>query len=52
MCVLFNFKENFDFYGYKVEEKYLNLVFDDEYCNWYFFRRFRMMLFNEKVYNW
>lgn len=50
-CVLFNSKENFDSYGYKAEEKYSNLVLDDEHRNWYFFRRFRMMLSNEKVYN-
>lgn len=47
-CVLFNSKGNFDSYGDKAEEKYSNLVLDDEHRDWYFFRRFKMMLSNEK----
>lgn len=50
-CVLFNSKGNFDSYGDEAEEKYSNLVRDDEHRNWYFFRRFKMMLSNKKVYN-
>lgn len=50
-CVLFNSTGNFDSYGDKAEEKYSNLVLDDEHRDWYFFRRFKMMLSNEKVYN-
>lgn len=47
-CVLFNSKGNFDSYGDEAEEKYSNLVRDDEHRNWYFFRRFKMMLSNKK----
>lgn len=47
-CVLFNSTGNFDSYGDKAEEKYSNLVLDDEHRDWYFFRRFKMMLSNEK----
>lgn len=47
-CVLFNPKGNFDSYGDEAEEKYSTLVLFDKHRDWYFFRRFKMMLSNEK----
>lgn len=48
-CVLFDPKRNFHSFGYKAEEKYSNLAFDDMHLDWYFFRRFKMTLYNNMV---
>lgn len=48
-CVLFDPERNFHSFGYKAEEKYSNLAFDDKHLDWYFFRRFKMMLYNNMV---
>lgn len=49
-CVLFDSKQTFHSFGYEAEEKYSNLALDDKHHDWYYFSRFKMMLYNKKVY--
>ena len=48
---LFDGNGTFDSFGYKAEEKYCNLVLDkvEDLDDWYYFERFRMKLFDQKV---
>lgn len=48
-CVLFDSTQKFHSFGYEAEEKYSNLALDDEHYDWYYFRRFKMMLYNKMV---
>lgn len=48
-CVLFDPTEKFNSFGYDAEEKYSNLALDDNHHDWYYFRRFKMMLYNKMV---
>lgn len=47
-CVLFDSKGNFHSFGFEAEEKYFSLACDNNHHDWYFFRHFKMMLYNEK----
>ena len=47
--VLFNKGGQFHSFGYEAEEKYTSLAFDDEHHDWYYFRRFKMILNDKKV---
>lgn len=51
-CVLFDQTGKFDSFGYEAEEKYSNLALEDEHHDWFYFRRFKMMLYNTKVYSY
>ena len=46
--VLFNKGGQFHSFGYEAEEMYTSLAFDDEQHDWYYFRRFKMIL-NDKM---
>lgn len=46
-CVLFDSTQTFHSFGYEAEEKYSNLALDDEHHDWYYFKRFKMMLYNK-----
>ena len=48
-CVLFEKDGKFNSFGYEAEEKYSNLALDDNHHDWYYFRRFKMMLYDKKV---
>jgi hypothetical protein len=48
-CVLFNKDQRFDSFGYEAEDKYSDLAEDEEHGEWYFFKRFKMSLFNKDV---
>lgn len=48
-CLLLNPKGEFDSFGYPAEGKYYNLTNDDAHHGWKFFKRFKMILLNEKV---
>lgn len=48
-CVLFDPTKKFNSFGYDAEEKYSNLALDDNHHDWYYFRRFKMMLYNKMV---
>nr|XP_022323072.1 heat shock 70 kDa protein 12A-like [Crassostrea virginica] len=47
-CVLFDAAGKFHSFGFEAEEKYSNLALDDNHHDWYYFRRFKMMLYDEK----
>uniref|UniRef100_A0A8W8L658 Heat shock 70 kDa protein 12B n=1 Tax=Magallana gigas TaxID=29159 RepID=A0A8W8L658_MAGGI len=47
-CVLFDPTGKFYSFGYGAEEKYSNLALDDEHHDWFYFYRFKMMLYNKK----
>ena len=48
-CVLFDAAGKFHSFGFEAEEKYSNLALDDNHHDWYYFRRFKMMLYDKKV---
>ena len=48
-CVLFTPDRTFDSFGFEAEDKYMDLSMDKENCEWYFFRRFKMQLYHNKV---
>lgn len=45
ICVLFNKEKELDKFGFEVEVKYLDLMFENDYDDWYFFGRFKMVLY-------
>ena len=48
-CVLFHPSGEFDSFGFDAEEKYNDLAMDDLHHDWFFFRRFKMLLYNTEV---
>ena len=48
-CVLFDSAQKFHSFGFEAEEKYSNLALDDKHHDWYYFRRFKMMLYDKMV---
>ena len=48
-CVLFNQRGMFDSFGGDAEDKYTSLAEDEKHRDWYFFRRFKMQLYRNKV---
>lgn len=48
-CVLFDPTKTFHSFGYEAEEKYLDLADEDKHHDWFYFRRFKMMLYSMKV---
>ena len=48
-CVLFDAAGTFHSFGFEAEEKYSNLALEDNHHDWYYFRRFKMMLYDKKV---
>ncbi|XP_021349340.1 heat shock 70 kDa protein 12A-like isoform X2 [Mizuhopecten yessoensis] len=47
-CVLFKPDESFDTFGFEAEDKYAKLIDDDKHHDWFFFRRFKMSLYEQK----
>jgi hypothetical protein len=47
--ILFKPNRQFDSFGFEAEDKYSDLALDDEHRDWYYFRRFKMMLYSSKV---
>ncbi|XP_063447377.1 heat shock 70 kDa protein 12A-like [Mytilus trossulus] len=45
-CLLLNNKKELDSFGYEAENKYADIVMDDEQDNYYYFQRFKMNLHN------
>ncbi|OWF37208.1 heat shock 70 kDa protein 12A-like [Mizuhopecten yessoensis] len=45
-CALFTPEQKFHSFGFDAEDKYADLAIDDEHHDWYYFRRFKMMLYN------
>lgn len=51
-CVLFDQTGKFHSFGYDAEENYSNLALEDKHHDWFYFSRFKMMLYNTKVYSY
>ena len=49
-CVLLNPDKKFDSFGYEAENKFSELAEEDEHHGWYFFRRFKMLLYDTEVF--
>ncbi|KAL4236721.1 hypothetical protein ACF0H5_005105 [Mactra antiquata] len=47
-CILFRPDRKFDSFGFEAEDKYMELTMDNEHNQWYFFKRFKMSLYNSK----
>ncbi|XP_033742408.1 heat shock 70 kDa protein 12B-like [Pecten maximus] len=45
-CALFTPEQKFHSFGFDAEDKYADLAIDNEHQDWYYFRRFKMMLYN------
>ncbi|KAK3600518.1 hypothetical protein CHS0354_028718 [Potamilus streckersoni] len=45
-CILFSPDQRFHSFGYEAEEKYSDLLMDEEHEAWYYFKRFKMILYN------
>ncbi|KAJ8297926.1 hypothetical protein KUTeg_024457 [Tegillarca granosa] len=50
-CVLLNPDKSFHSFGYEAEEKYSELAIDEEHEEWYYFRRFKMQLYQNMELN-
>lgn len=48
-CILFNPEGKFDSFGYEAEENYSELAEDEKHDNWFYFSRFKMMLYENMV---
>ncbi|XP_062615747.1 heat shock 70 kDa protein 12A-like isoform X1 [Saccostrea cucullata] len=46
-CVLFDPNGKFHSFGFEAEDKYSNLALDDDHHDWYYFRRFKMLLYEK-----
>ncbi|KAL3878557.1 hypothetical protein ACJMK2_030894 [Sinanodonta woodiana] len=50
-CALFDTHKKFHSFGYEAEDKYADLAADDEADGWYYFRRFKMTLYDKMILN-
>ena len=50
-CILFNSDQRVHSIGFEAQEKYTSLAEDNEHEDWYYFSRFKMMLYEPKVSN-
>jgi len=48
-CALFTPSGVFDSFGFEAEDKYIKMAENGNHENWYFFRRFKMLLYENKV---
>lgn len=48
-CLLIDDKGDFNSFGYEAENKYATLAEDGQHHGWRLFRRFKMLLYNNKV---
>lgn len=48
-CLLLNSAGKFDSFGFSAEERYYSLMNNNDHQGWRFFKRFKMILLNEKV---
>ena len=48
-CILFNHRQQRDSFGYDAEDKYAELCLQGEHAHWYFFKDFKMLLYDTKV---
>ena len=48
-CILFDKNKQFAAFGFEAEDKYSDLTLDGLDAEWYYFRRFKMQLYNSEV---
>jgi len=48
-CVLLDPNQKFHSFGYEAEDKYTELALEEEHEDWYYFKRFKMTLYNNMV---
>ena len=48
-CVLFDKDKKFSKFGFEAETKYIDLIMDKKHEPWYFFRHFKMTLYDKQV---
>ena len=48
-CVLLQPDKSFHSFGFEAEEKYAELALEDQHDSWYFFKRFKMSLYQNNV---
>lgn len=48
-CALFNPRQELDSFGSEAEDRYAEMAVDNVHHDWYYFRRFKMMLYNNQV---
>lgn len=48
-CVLFSPEKTFHSFGYEAEDHYMELSREEHHKHWYFFKRFKMLLYKNKV---
>lgn len=48
-CILFHKDKKFNKFGFEAEAKYMDLILDKEQKDWFFFRRFKMSLYEIQV---
>lgn len=47
-CILFRPNGQFDSFGFEAEDRYSDLALDNEHQDWFYFRRFKMILYDSK----
>lgn len=47
-CILFNQNQVFESFGGEAEDKYTELAQEEEHMDWFFFKRFKMQLYDKK----
>jgi hypothetical protein len=50
-CLLLNKKKQFEAFGYDAENRYAELIMEEEQDDYYFFDRFTMSLHNNEVFH-
>ena len=48
-CILFDKNKRFSAFGFEAEDRYSDLTLDGLDRDWYYFRRFKMHLYNSQV---
>jgi hypothetical protein len=48
-CILFDPTKNFHSFGGDAEDKYAELAQEDEHIDWFYFKRFKMQLYDKHV---
>lgn len=48
-CILFDKDQNFFAFGTEAEGTYTELAQEDDHVDWFYFRRFKMQLYNKQV---
>ncbi|XP_045203759.2 heat shock 70 kDa protein 12B-like [Mercenaria mercenaria] len=50
-CILFRPDQSFDSFGFEAEDKYAELAMDEAHFDWFYFKRFKMLLYENKDLN-